>query len=126
MKIVVEYADFAEMKKEPQAVVLGFFSWSLQAHVSLRVFEEWEQEWRVLHPTASVAFYRLDHDGRSRFAPWVFGLVRDDDEGMVGGYGAVAWLRRGGCVGMVRNAAQVGKETLTKMTHEYFGSVIAA
>jgi hypothetical protein len=125
MTSITTKEQFDGLLREEQAVLFTFFDWSGQAHSSLRVFEEWEREWRALHSVAPVSFYRLDPDSYRESWDWLVEQARGSD-GMEGGYGSVTWLRRGKNVGFVRYAAKVGKDTLSHLTDDYFGSVIAA
>ena len=122
MTTITTREDFDAFLHEEQAILFAFFDWSGQAHSSLRVFEEWEREWHASHPTASVSFYRLDPDRYTVAGGWLAEQARGD-EGLEGGFGSVTWLRRGKGVGFVPYAAKAGKDTLSRLTDEYFGSL---
>ena len=117
--------QFDGMLREEQAVLFAFFAWSGQAHSSLRVFEEWEREWRTLHSDAPVSFYCLDPDSFGESRDWLVEQARGSD-GVEAGYGSVTWLRHGKRIGFIPYAAKVGKDTLSHLTGDRFGSVNAA
>ena len=125
MTSITTTEDFDALLRAEQAILFTFFDWSGQAQSSLRVFEEWERDWRALHPNALVTFFRLDPDRLKVSWDWLVKNARGD-EGMEGGFGSVIWVRHGTRVGYVRYAAKVGKERLSRLTDEYFGSVRAA
>jgi len=117
--------DFNALRREEQAVLFVFFDWSGQAVVSLQLFGEWEQEWKASHPNAQVGFYRLDLDKHPETQGWLAAQSRDD-QAIEGGFGSVTWLRFGKRVGFVRFAAKAGKDALSRLTNEHFGSPLVA
>jgi len=125
MTTITTKEDFNTLLQDKQAVLFLFFDWSGQAHSSLRVFTEWELEWRASHPAASVGFYRLDPDRCTDSWNWIVEHAHGD-EGMDAGFGSVPWLRQGKGIGFVRFAAKAGKVKLSQLTDEYFGSATAA
>jgi hypothetical protein len=125
MTTITTKDEFDALIQADQAVLFTFFDWSGQAHLSLQVFEEWEREWRAQHPTASVAFFRLDPDNYRECWAWL-GEHAGGEDGLEGGFGSVVWLRRGKTIGFARYAANEGKNRLSRLTAEYFGSARAA
>ena len=113
------------MLAEKQVVLFIFFDWSGQAVVSWRLFESLAQEWQALYPDAGVHFYRLDPDAHPDTWSWITEQARSDSESE-GGFGSVTWLRRGRSVAFVRYAAQVGRDELSRLTDEHFGTINAA
>ena len=125
MKSIQANEDFDALLKVEQAILFTFFDWSSQADLSLNVFTEWEHEWKAAHPNAPVGFYRLDPDHHPYTWQWLAQHARGED-GMDGGFGAVTWLRNGNSVAFVRYAAKAGKQTLSRLTDGYFGTVTFA
>ncbi len=125
MTTITNKEQFHRMLADEHAVLFIFFDWSGQAVVSLRLFESWIQEWRTLHPESSVSFYRLDPDAHPDTWSWVGEQARSETDNE-SGFGSVTWLRCGHSVAFVRYAAQVGKEELSRLTDEHFGTINAA
>jgi hypothetical protein len=125
MKAIINCEDFAALLRAEQAMVFTFFDWSGQAHLSLKVFAEWESEWGALHSAQKISFFRLHPDEYRDSWDWLVQHARGID-GNEGGYGSVTWARFGKSIGFVRDAGSVGKETLSRLTDEYFGSTQAA
>lgn len=121
MTTITTRGDLDTLVCDQQAVLFTFFDWSGQAHISLRVFEDLEREWHASHPDAPVRFYRLDPDLYQDAESWLAKWCRPDD-GVEGGFGSVTWLRHGQSLRFVRYAAEAGKETLSKLTDDFFGS----
>jgi hypothetical protein len=125
MTNITSKEQFERMLAEEQAVLFVFFDWSGQAVVSLRLFESWVQEWRLLHPELSVAFYRLDPDAHPDTWSWVGEQARSETDNERG-FGSVTWLRRGRSVAFLRYVAEAGKDELSRLTDEHFGHINAA
>jgi hypothetical protein len=123
--MITTMEEFDSLLREEHAVLFVFFDWSGQAHISLRVFKEWEGEWRNSHPGLSVGFYRLDPDRYKDAGGWLSKQAREKD-GAEGGCGSVTWLRLGKRIGFVNFAAKVGKDKLSQLTDEFFGSTTAS
>ena len=121
MTRIANTEEFNRMLADDKAVLFVFFNWSGQAVLSLRLFEAWVEEWRASHPEASVSFYRLDPDDNRDSWTWLNQKSRNETE-IDGGFGSVTWLRRGKCIAFVRYAAQAGREELSRLTDEHFGT----
>jgi hypothetical protein len=124
MTNITNKEQFERMLAVEQAVLFIFFGWSGQAVLSLRLFESWVQDWRASHPESSVAFYRLDPDAHPDTWSWVAKQARSEADNERG-FGSVTWLRRGRSVGFACYAAQIGKDELSRLTDEHFGTINA-
>jgi hypothetical protein len=123
MKTISSKEDFEKLLRESHAILFVWFVWSGQAYMSLALVEEWEQEWRVLHPDAAVGFYRLNPEEYAEKDYWK--LLEDkvrSSKGIEGGGGSLTWLNNGTIVGFVSEARREGKDKLSSRTQEYFGS----
>jgi hypothetical protein len=121
MKMITTSQDFAALLNAERAVVFTFFDWSGQAHLSLRVFQNWEREWVASNPLPPIAFFRLDPDNLKVCWDWIVAQAHGD-EGTDGGFGATIWVRRGEGIGFLRFTAMAGEESLARLTRKYFCS----
>jgi hypothetical protein len=112
--------EFDAFLKEPQAVLLAYFSWSKRGLRALELFKEWEFEWREEHPKASVEFFCFDQSHYPNLAGLLFGLIRNN-KGMTSGFGTVAWVKKFQRVGVTPSALRIGKKGLSRLTEKHFG-----
>ncbi|HWD21123.1 MAG TPA: hypothetical protein VHB20_17780 [Verrucomicrobiae bacterium] len=123
MTILATKEDFEAMLRADKAIVFVFYDWSGPAHMSKPVVEHWEAEWRALHPSALVGFYFWNPDKFKDDKSWRWlGEQPNGAKEIEGGNGSVLWICNGHSVGYVSSAIRTGKDKLSLLTQQYFGS----
>jgi uncharacterized protein YbaR (Trm112 family) len=109
--------DFEEALHAARAIIFVFFEWSRQAARSQQFFTQWAN--RVDSPAAQggCEIYQLSPDEHPQTWKWLAAAAGEAGEP---GHGSVIWLRNGGIVGRVPNAAAAGAATLSRVTNDCF------
>lgn len=117
MTVITTERDFQKFLQEEKAVLFVYFDWSGQAAISLKLFQEWEYEWKTAHADERIGFYRLNPEELPACWNWLTKQAQAED-GVDGGFGSVIWLCKGQRINFVRYAAKAGKETLSRVTEK--------